>query len=46
MANVGDPAPDFTGPYIITGQPFSAGKTFTLSDHFGKVIVLAFVGYT
>ena len=40
MPNVGDPAPNFTGQDVITGQ------TFTLSDYFGKVIVLAFVGWT
>ncbi len=40
MANVGDPAPDFSGPDLVSGT------TFKLSDHFGKVIVLAFVGWT
>ncbi len=40
MVNIGDPAPDFTGQDVVGGQ------TFKLSDHFGKVIVLAFVGWT
>jgi hypothetical protein len=46
MANVGDLAPDFSGPFVVTGHHFAANNMFTLSDHFGKVIVLAFVGYT
>ena len=37
MPSVGDPAPNFTG------NDFINGGTFTLSDHSGEVIVLAFV---
>jgi peroxiredoxin len=40
MVQIGDNAPDFTGQDARNGQPFK------LSDHFGKVIVLAFVGWT
>lgn len=37
---VGDPAPQFSGEDILTGQPFS------LADHLGKVVVVAFSGLT
>ncbi|HEX6096894.1 MAG TPA: hypothetical protein VF432_11265 [Thermoanaerobaculia bacterium] len=40
MAEPGDPAPNFSGVDVITSLPF------TLSDHFDKVIVIAFVGWT
>lgn len=40
MVNIGDPAPDFTAQDVMSGQ------TFKLSNHFGKVIFIAFVGYT
>lgn len=40
MVQIGDNAPDFSGQDVISGN------TFTLSDHFGKVIVLAFVSWT
>ena len=39
MLGIGDTAPDFSGQDIVSGG------TFTLSDHFGKVIVLAFIGW-
>ncbi|GEM_PF-2896094 len=37
MATVGDTAPNFSG------HDFINNTTFTLSDHAGEVIVLAFV---
>jgi len=37
MPTVGDPAPDFTGNDFINDM------AFTLSDHFGDTILLAFV---
>jgi thiol-disulfide isomerase/thioredoxin len=37
---VGDPAPPFSGEDVLTGQPFS------LADHEGKVLVVAFSGLT
>ena len=37
---IGDNAPDFTGTDVISNNPFK------LSDHFGTVIFLAFVGWT
>ena len=40
MLNVGQQAPEFTGHDILTDQPF------TLSDHKGKVVVIAFHGLT
>ena len=40
MVHLGDNAPDFSGHDARSDEPF------TLSDHFGKVIVLAFVGWT
>jgi len=40
MPSIGDLAPDFTANDVRTNVPFK------LSDHFGKVIVLAFVSYT
>lgn len=36
MAGIGDPAPDFSGDDFINGG------TFTLSDHTGEIILLAF----
>jgi hypothetical protein len=38
MPGVGELAPDFSGNDIISGG------TFTLSDHLGKPILIAFVG--
>ncbi|HYW96893.1 MAG TPA: hypothetical protein VE870_14960 [Bacteroidales bacterium] len=40
MVQIGDIAPDFTGQDVVNNTPY------TLSHHFGKVIVLAFVGWT
>jgi len=37
MATIGDPAPDFTG------HDFINDATFTLSDHLGETILLAFM---
>jgi peroxiredoxin len=39
MLTIGDTAPDFSGNDVITGTPF------TLSDHSGKVILLAFISW-
>jgi len=38
MPNIGDPAPLFSGANFLTGE------TFTLSEHQGKVILIAFEG--
>lgn len=40
MPGVGDPAPNFSG------NDFINDAVFTLADHAGKVIVLAFVMHT
>ncbi len=39
MPGIGDDAPDFSGNDFINDTPF------TLSDHWGKVIILAFVAH-
>ncbi len=36
---IGDAAPDFSG------HDYTNDRLFTLSDHAGKVIFLAFIGY-
>jgi peroxiredoxin len=40
MPNVGDPAPLFSGTDVLTNQ------TFSLADHGGKCVLVAFHGYT
>ena len=39
MVNIGEPAPNFSGNGVLTGQDWS------LSDHQGKVILIAFNAY-
>ena len=40
MLNIGEPAPLFSGQDVISGQ------TFSLADHHGDVVVIAFSGLT
>ena len=40
MLNIGDPATPFSGEDILTGE------TFSLSDHQGEVVLIAFMGLT
>ena len=46
VVNVGDPAPDFTLPWLTDLHP-GDGDTMTLSDHFGRrPVALVFGSYT
>ncbi len=46
VVNQGDPAPDFTLPWLQGSGP-DGSKTLTLSDHFGKrPVALIFGSYT
>ncbi len=46
-AKEGEPAPDFTLPWLTGSHPGGESDTMTLSDHFGKrPVALVFGSYT